>query len=263
MNENCANQNCAYYKNDIFHLYRSKFLWTIIIASIIAIGSFIFLILHFNKDNHEIVSSHQLAINAVNDLLKPATMSKDSCYYVNEQLALSMENYMQTSQSLLELQSSRIQSEHTILSLWAGILMIVFLVFSIYSVFKTDELLRQGRDGLKLIENYEDKAKEIVNNVDQKVNEEMSKINERTQNVSKELQEKAEMAISDIKKEMSEITSDFNQTVSKKTDEFESKYDEILSKIETANDGNNQLINQLINIVKSSMQEEKSKDQKQ
>ena len=89
-------------------------------------------------------------------------MSKDSCYYVNEQFAKSVEAYMESSKDLLELQSTKIQSDFTVLSLWAGILMIVFLVFSIYSMFKTDEILRQSREGLKAIENTEKEAEEQI-----------------------------------------------------------------------------------------------------
>ena len=53
------------------------------------------------------------------------------------------------TRDLLELQFSKIQHEAQSLQIWCGILTIVFLIFSFYSLFKTDELLQRGRDGLK------------------------------------------------------------------------------------------------------------------
>ena len=50
---------------------------------------------------------------------------------------------------LLELEFNKIQNEYQTLALWAGILTIVFLIFSFYSMFKTEELLKQGHTGVK------------------------------------------------------------------------------------------------------------------
>ena len=47
---------------------------------------------------------------------------------------------------LLELEFNRIQHEFNIIALWAGILTIVFLIFSFYSIFKTDDLMKQAKE---------------------------------------------------------------------------------------------------------------------
>ncbi len=52
------------------------------------------------------------------------------------------------TKDLLEMQFIKIQHETESLQIWIGILTLVFLVFSFYSFFKVDEIMRQGRDGL-------------------------------------------------------------------------------------------------------------------
>ena len=58
-------------------------------------------------------------------------------------------NIQAETKALLELEFNKIQNEYETLALWAGILTIVFLIFSFYSMFKTEELLKQGRTGVK------------------------------------------------------------------------------------------------------------------
>lgn len=47
---------------------------------------------------------------------------------------------------LLEMQFAKIQHETESLQIWCGILTIVFLIFSFYSLFKTDELLQRSKE---------------------------------------------------------------------------------------------------------------------
>lgn len=73
-------------------------------------------------------------------------LKKDSLL-INRQLADSQH----ATNELLELNFNRIQHEYTVLALWAGVLMIVFLIFSFYSLYKTDDIAKQGKDSLKEI----------------------------------------------------------------------------------------------------------------
>lgn len=85
--------------------------------------------------------ANNISYRAMADELK-----KDSLL-INRQLADSQH----TTNELLELNFNRIQHEYTVLALWAGVLMIVFLIFSFYSLYKTDDIARQGKDSLKEI----------------------------------------------------------------------------------------------------------------
>lgn len=55
----------------------------------------------------------------------------------------------QETKDLLEMQFAKIQHETESLQIWCGILTVVFLIFSFYSLFKTDELVKQGKEGVK------------------------------------------------------------------------------------------------------------------
>ncbi len=85
--------------------------------------------------------ANNMSYRAMADELK-----KDSLL-INRQLADSQH----ATNELLELNFNRIQHEYTVLALWAGVLMIVFLIFSFYSLYKTDDIAKQGKDSLKEI----------------------------------------------------------------------------------------------------------------
>jgi len=62
------------------------------------------------------------------------------------------------SKTLLDLEFTKIQNEYESLTLWAGILTVVFLIFSFYSLFKADDLVKQGREGLDKLNIQKDEA---------------------------------------------------------------------------------------------------------
>jgi len=68
----------------------------------------------------------------------------------------------QDTKTLLTLEFNKIQQEYQELQLWAAVLTIVFLIFSFYSLFKTDDLMKQGRDGLKDIQKIKNDSQIIV-----------------------------------------------------------------------------------------------------
>lgn len=78
--------------------------------------------------------------------------------------------------------------------------MIVFLVFSIYSMFKTDEMLRQSREGLKAIEATEREADTIIERVETKTNEEILKVSNKATEESTRIQQDASNTIEEVKK---------------------------------------------------------------
>lgn len=50
--------------------------------------------------------------------------------------------------NMVDLHLNIIEHEYNNITLWAAILTILFLVFSFYSIYKMDELIQQGRDGV-------------------------------------------------------------------------------------------------------------------
>ncbi len=68
------------------------------------------------------------------------------------------DNIQNGTRDLLELQYAKIQHEYESIQIWYGILTVIFLVFSFYSLYKVDDIVKQGKDGLKDLDLIKDKA---------------------------------------------------------------------------------------------------------
>ena len=53
------------------------------------------------------------------------------------------------TKTMIDLHLNKIEHEYSNITMWAAILTILFLVFSFYSIFKMDELIQQGNEGVK------------------------------------------------------------------------------------------------------------------
>ena len=62
------------------------------------------------------------------------------------------------TRDLLELQYAKIQHEYESIQIWYGILTVIFLIFSFYSLYKVDDIVKQGKDGLKDLDQIKEKA---------------------------------------------------------------------------------------------------------
>lgn len=95
------------------------------------------------KNLSEIVSSHFeniLKLHARYD----GKLSHDSLLLSAERQLLERQ-----TQTMLDLHLNKIEHEYSNLTMWAAVLTILFLVFSFYSIFKMDELVQQGNEGLR------------------------------------------------------------------------------------------------------------------
>lgn len=62
------------------------------------------------------------------------------------------------TKSMIDLHLNKVEHEYSNLTIWAAILTILFLVFSFYSIYKMDEIIQQGNNGLKELENIKEKG---------------------------------------------------------------------------------------------------------
>ena len=63
---------------------------------------------------------------------------------------------------MVDLHLNKIEHEYTNITIWAAILTIIFLVFSFYSLYKADELIKQGREGVKDISMLKNEGEEEI-----------------------------------------------------------------------------------------------------
>ncbi len=71
-------------------------------------------------------------------------IQRDSLLLIVEQNVLESQ-----TKNMIDLHLNKIEHEYSNITMWAAVLTIVFLVFSFYSIFKMDELIKQGNDGVK------------------------------------------------------------------------------------------------------------------
>lgn len=67
--------------------------------------------------------------------------------------------------SMVDLHLNKIEHEYNNITLWAAILTILFLVFSFYSIYKMDELIQQGRDGVLDIKQLKSDGEERIKDI--------------------------------------------------------------------------------------------------
>ena len=116
------------------------------------------LVLESDKDLAQKITNYNSVKNLIVELANNMSyrsmaeeLKKDSLL-VHRQLT----DAQHATNELLELHFNRIQHEYTVLALWAGVLMIVFLIFSFYSLYKTDDIAKQGKESLKEIKEQGD-----------------------------------------------------------------------------------------------------------
>lgn len=146
-----SNPNCIYYSKGT-HLAWARwiFIAIILVCTIIAW-------LHYDNTNRKFVESYELIAKQHNDFCRNVVsfqntiVPEDSLLLVDNSILLAIKEENTAITNLMELQFQRICDDYNGLTLWASVLMIIFLVFSIYSTYKIDEIQKQGRDSLSKI----------------------------------------------------------------------------------------------------------------
>jgi predicted PurR-regulated permease PerM len=110
---------------------------------------------------------------------------------------------------LLELHLNKVEHEYSNITIWAAVLTILFLVFSFYSIFKMDELVQQGHEGVRDIRKLTDKGEHII----------------------KTIKNDGNTLLSDTRNKLATFTNDQQLMIAKTTEGL----------IKLANDGNNRI----------------------
>ena len=84
-------------------------------------------------------------------------LKEDSLRLCNERGLLEIQ-----TKSMIDLHLNKVEHEYSNLTIWAAILTILFLVFSFYSIYKMDELIQQGNEGVKDIRNLKKDGENLI-----------------------------------------------------------------------------------------------------
>lgn len=135
------------------------------------------------------------------------------------------------TKAMIELHLNKIEHEYSNITMWGAVLTILFLVFSFYSIFKMDELIQQGNDGVKDIKDLKKEGKrnldqlkkekeDIVNNMQGQLSESVTAMND--------IQKKTEMRFQDAVENMISSQSDFMSNSQKVLDDFRMQINAII-----------------------------------
>ncbi|WP_299100666.1 hypothetical protein [uncultured Alistipes sp.] len=144
------------------------------------------------------------------------------------------------TRSLIELEYNKIQHEYQSLQIWCGILTVIFLIFSFYSMFKADDLVNQGKRGLRDLEKIKDKGESLLADVKNK-----------NENTMQEFSRKYKFKLSEIELKNRDRIENINALIKAK-EKYLSDY--IIEKEKNINDICNDTerrCNDLLNTVKS------------
>lgn len=261
MSNTCNTDNCAHYISvDRLHFYRNKFLLSIVIATLAVAVLFCILAYSYHNSLNDVVKIHQEYCANLDKSIKAMQYGKDSCNFVNDQLFQTIQEQMHNTHALLQIQSSKIQSDFTLLSVWSGLLMIVFLIFSIYSIFKTDELMKQGREGLRAIEESKSKADGYITQIDEKAKEEIKKVSSAAEGEIKNITQETTTSLEQFSVQVEEEKKKFNEVVNSKAEQFKEVYEGYVKKLEDATKQQNALFSVLIETAKNFQQEEQESE---
>lgn len=137
---------------------------------------------------------------------------------------------------LLELEFNKIQSEYEELSIWSGILGVIFLVFSFFSLYKGDDVIKQASETLTEIQDIRDsvadKSDELDQTVNNKIKELSKKISPQEEKLKKLVEDIAarESAIKDFETRLAEL----NESAKKFRQDLSQSYDSDLKSFSEA-----------------------------
>lgn len=97
-------------------------------------------------------------------------LREDSLRLCNERVLLEMQ-----TKSMIDLHLNKVEHEYSNLTIWAAILTILFLVFSFYSIFKMDELIQRGNEGVKDIRSLKKSSEDIIEKLEETSKSEIEK----------------------------------------------------------------------------------------
>ena len=144
---------------------RHRFAHCILLIVVLALGCFAFLTSNYRQAQNDIVALQRKDAKILEDLLCPAFNPQKRGTYDIEKIADLLDRHQNRVEALLETEYNKLQADFNILMLWASCLMIVFLVFSLYSIFKTDEMLGKAENEANRIHQLLSESNQACENI--------------------------------------------------------------------------------------------------
>lgn len=164
----------------------------------------------FEASQQTIIHAFEKSMNSYNQRV-PSNVNHQV-----ETISVANQKHQEEVKALLELQFNKIQNEYETQEIWTGILTIVFLIFSFYSLFKSEEMERQGKVALHSIEESEKGAKKALGSIEADKTTKLNEIKDDYDKWIKKEEEKVAQNVGEVQSNLSnQITSEINTITEK------------------------------------------------
>lgn len=149
---------------------RKNFIVIILLVTLVAIAAFVCLSISYKSNFEAIVSvqkqDHQQTEEILDKVHNRSLYKNDD--FFNE-LESKLDEHASRTESLLQLEYGKLESDFNFISIWGAVITIVFLVFSIYSMFKVDQLQSQSQDSYNKIAEFHTNALNLSTEIDREL----------------------------------------------------------------------------------------------
>lgn len=170
--------------------YKWQFIGSLAVVSVIAIIGFLCLSISYQNRLDKIAELQLQDGKRIEKILKSKSIDNKNLSKEIDSLSDVFIGHEERMQGLMEMEFEKLQNDFNFISLWAGLITIVFLIFSIYSIFKTDEMLKKSD---KVYDEIKDKADVIDNfskNIKRKYQAELKSLKKDSDDYIKDLSQK-------------------------------------------------------------------------
>lgn len=112
------------------------------------------------KNQKVLVSSLKSCLDEMKDI--QGVLSDSELRHEFEIMKNDIDVTLEYLNSHMQLHIDKMNNTVSTFELWAAVLTIIFLVFSFYSLYKVDELVKQGREGVDYIEKLKDEGNDSI-----------------------------------------------------------------------------------------------------
>lgn len=168
--------------------YKWHYITSVIVVSIITIIGFACLSASYHSRLEKMAELQGQDSRRISFWLRSQAQEIDNLEL--QSLSEIFKDHESRMQDLMEMEFNKLQNDFNFISLWAGVITIVFLIFSIYSVFKTDEMLKKSEKAYDDIKGKSDLIENFSRNIRKKYQTELSNLKKGSDNYIKELSQK-------------------------------------------------------------------------
>lgn len=143
------------------------------------------------------------------------------------------------TKAMIDLHLNKVEHEYSNITIWGAALTILFLVFSFYSLYKIDELIKQGNEGLKDIRNIKRSGEKLIDKLEKNSNSLLERTEESIGNFISEQQNRMQQTFEmsqEAQNRISALHGDMQESLAKTKDEFDRQSLNILQEFKNEKD---------------------------